>query len=139
MADQNSTPVKTVAPVSDRVPADYQRTVDVERHTTEHVHGKQTTFDTETKTDDSAGGVFDNRVVTLIDGRLAARKAAEDKRANHRNFNRLMTLVGAVAIGLVITYMAQNGLIPKAYAPYTFVITVLLDSSFSFYALIKHY
>lgn len=150
MADKNTREITTISALAnadapgktvetDRVPADYQRTVDVQRHTTEHVHGNRTSFETDTKTDDSAGGVFDNRVITLINGELQARKDAEDKRANHRNFNRLMTLFGAVVIGLVVTYASTKGYIPKEFAPYTFVITVLLDSTFSMYALVKHY
>lgn len=121
------------------VPADYVRKLDREQHTTEHVHGNRTTFETDTKTDDESNGVFDNRVLALVDGALTDRKQAEDKRANHRNFNRLMTLFGAVIIGLVVTWASQRGIIPKALAPYTFVITVLLDSTFSLYALIRHY
>lgn len=138
--DQAAAIVAPVAPVVGKdVPADYVRSVDMSRHTTEHVSGNNTTFTTETKTDDTANGEFDNRVLTIINGELASRKAAEDVRANHRNFNRLMTLLGAVLIGVVITYLATRGVIPAPVAPYTFVITVLLDSAFSFYALLRHY
>lgn len=148
MADQKSLPVVPVqrnAPAAENtdvlkgVPADYTRKVDTERHLTEHVHGKRTAFSQETQTDDKSKGVFDNRVMEVLDGALTQRKAAEDKRANHRNFNRLMTLLGAVIIGLVLTWAATKGYIPKSVAPYTFVITVLLDSAFSFYALLRHY
>jgi hypothetical protein len=148
MADQKSLPVVPAqrnAPAVetpdklDGVPADYTRKVDTSRHLEEHVHGKRTSFSQETKTDDASKGVFDNRVIEVVDGALRQRKAAEDKRANHRNFNRLMTLLGAVIIGLVLTWLSVRGFIPKSVSPYTFVITVLLDSAFSFYALLRHY
>jgi hypothetical protein len=75
----------------------------------------------------------------LFDGAITEREKRENSRANHRNFNRLLTLLGAVLIGLVLTYASQKGIIPKTLAPYTFVITVLLDSTFTAYALYKHY
>jgi hypothetical protein len=144
----------STAPVSDRpanrvlpdgqqsplqVPADYVHTVDQTRHTSEHVVGNTTYVDRDVKTDDDLKGKFDNRVLRLVDGAITDREQRENKRANHRNFNRLLTLFGAVIIGLVVTWMATKGIIPAAVAPYTFVITVLLDSCFSLYALIKHY
>lgn len=152
MANSNSVPAQTTnanaadstrhAPLQDvgsKVPADYTRNVNVTRQTSEHVHGKQTTVHSETKTDDVTNGVFDNRVMELFNGAIQEREARENKRANHRNFNRLMTLFGAVVIGLIVTYMSVHGVIPAWLAPYTFVITVLLDSTFSLYALIRHY
>jgi hypothetical protein len=148
MAEQHSNtvvPSQASAPAAEQVnvlngvPADYTRKVDTSRHLIEKVHGNRTTFDQETQTDDASKGVFDNRIMEVVDGALTARKKAEDKRANHRNFNRLMTLLGAVIIGLIVTWMSTKGYIPKSVAPYTFVITVLLDSTFSFYALLKHY
>ena len=121
------------------VPADYRRSVDVTRHTAEHVVGNKTTVKSETQTDDNLSGEFDNRVITLVNGTIQERQKAEDGRANHRNFNRLLTLLGAVIIGLILTYASVHGYIPKAFSPYTFVITVLLDSTFTMYALWKHY
>lgn len=130
----------TVAPVVGiDVPADYIRNVDESTHTTEHVVGNKTTVQSETQTDSKINGEFDNRLMEFVDQRIDARKAGEDSRANHRNFNRLMTLFGAVVIGLILTYASVHGYVPKQFAPYTFVITVLLDSTFSLYALIKHY
>ena len=79
----------------------------------------------------------------------AQRQAVEDVRANHRNFNRMMTLLGALLIGLVVTWLLQHpatlasiGVGPKTckmLAPYSFVITVMMDSTLAAYALIRHY
>jgi hypothetical protein len=118
--------------------SDYVQKVDVETHSTEHVTGDdKRTFTTETKTDKVTSGEYDTRFVTLIDGELDKRKEAEDARAMARNKNRLATLLGAVVIGMIITWMGQSRLIPAAIVPYTFVITILCDSAFTFYAL-KH-
>lgn len=79
----------------------------------------------------------------------AIRQAAEDNRANHRNFNRMMTLFGALCIGLVVTwvlthpqYFALVGLQPeqvKPFLPYAFTITIFLDSGITLYSYIRHY
>lgn len=77
------------------------------------------------------------------------RQIVEDNRANHRNFNRMMTLFGALMIGLVLTFLlthptilASWGIAPKLTAtiqPYTFVITILLDSSLALYSFVRKY
>lgn len=77
------------------------------------------------------------------------RQALEDSRANHRNFNRMLTLVGALLIGLVVTWnlttinspmmKALGPHLSKALTPYAFVITVALDASLALYSLIKKY
>jgi hypothetical protein len=77
------------------------------------------------------------------------RQQAEDIRANHRNFNRMMTMFGALVIGLVVTFLLTHptlfqmfGLTPgqvKPFAPYAFTITILLDSAITMYSYIRHY
>lgn len=78
------------------------------------------------------------------------RQAIEDSRANHRNLNRMLTLFGALLIGIVDTYLLTHpvllvhtfGLSPKLVkflAPYTFVITIAMDSTLAVYSFIRHY
>lgn len=80
----------------------------------------------------------------------AERQAAEDDRANHRNLNRMLTLFGALLIGLIVTFILTNPtavLIPlgvsptfiATMAPYTFTITILLDSSLALYSYVRKY
>lgn len=76
-------------------------------------------------------------------------KAREDVRANKRNLNRMLTLFGALFIGLILTYLLTNpailmslGMSPKLIkflAPYTFVITILMDSTLALYSFIRKY
>lgn len=78
-----------------------------------------------------------------------ARQEIEDRRSIHRNLNRFLTLAVALILGLVITYSLTNrgipwlGLqLPAAWvklSPYSFVITILLDSSLALYAFVKRY
>lgn len=128
-----------VGDVDNGVPADYVRKVNQKRSTTEHVSGGETTVDVHTDTDDDLSGKFDNRVMELFNGAIREREARENNRANHRNFNRLATLIGAVVIGVLVVLATQVGIIPSALAPYSFAITVAMDSAFTAYALIKHY
>lgn len=77
------------------------------------------------------------------------RQMIEDKRANHRNLNRMLTLLGALVIGIIVTYSLTHpkilmaaGVAPttiKFMAPYTFIITVALDSTLALYSFIRHY
>lgn len=73
----------------------------------------------------------------------ADRQALEDLRAIRRNRNRFLTLLAALGIGLCVTYLLTTpGILPKwmlHYAPYSFVITVLLDSGLAAYAYIRRY
>ena len=85
-----------------------------------------------------------------VEKRNAERKAAEDVRANKRNFNRMLMLFGALLIGLVVSYVLSHpaqmsnisGIDPnvfKTLAPYAFVITILFDSGLALYSYIKRY
>lgn len=71
-----------------------------------------------------------------------ARQAIEDTRANRRNRNRMLTLLGALLIGIVVTFVLTHGYMgaaSKTYGPYAFVITVALDSLITVYAYVRHY
>ena len=90
-----------------------------------------------------------NYVLAEIERQDLARQVKEDSRANHRNLNRMLTLFGALVIGLCLTWcfthpavFAPLGVSPKtigAIEPYTFVITFMLDSSLAAYSLIRKY
>jgi hypothetical protein len=122
---------------------DFDKTTTVTRHTDERVRGHQDYVTQETHTDETLEGRFDKRVYEVVDGMIQEREARENKRANHRNLNRLLTLLGALLIGLMITWaLTTPGILPATwqhYAPYAFVITILLDSGLALYGLIKHY
>lgn len=80
--------------------------------------------------------------IAVVDQRDKDRQMVEDSRANHRNANRMLTLIFALLIGLAVTYSLQQGWwghMSKPLAPYSFVITVLMDSSLAAYSLIKKY
>lgn len=83
----------------------------------------------------------DKRILALIEATDVERQLQEETRANHRNFNRMMTLVVAVVLGFIVTFGLSHNWIPngKVLGPYSFVITVLLDTGLAAYALIKHY
>lgn len=129
-------------------PTDYTKTQKVS--VTEHHQGHAVDFNSDIDTDYT--GQFDDRFVKLVNGAvesaLKEREARENIRANHRNLNRALTLLGALIIGLILTFVFQHNGIPglvtmpkwtKAFAAYTFVITIAMDSTFTFYALWKHY
>jgi len=105
------------------------------------------TTDSETHTAGHWPVEADQHVREIIDGAIAEREARENTRANHRNFNRMLTLFGALLIGLVVTYTLQHGEIlgfrlppwAPGLAPYSFVITVALDSFLALYSFIRHY
>ena len=90
-----------------------------------------------------------NYVMAEIARQDAARQSVEDARANHRNLNRMLTLLGALFIGLALTFMFTHPTIlesvgvpastMKTFEPYTFVITIFLDSSLAAYSFFKKY
>jgi chemotaxis protein histidine kinase CheA len=104
--------------------------------------------DTTTRTQGEWPAEADEHVRSLIRQAQMEREARENIRANHRNLNRMMTLIGALVIGLAVTFMlTQNG-IPGLFnlpawshglAPYAFVITILMDSGLALYGYIRHY
>ena len=88
-------------------------------------------------------------VLAEIQRQDQARQIVEDQRANHRNLNRFLTLMGALLIGLAVTFLLTNDGIPgvwqmpesiaKPLAPYTFVITIFMDSALAAYAWVRKY
>ena len=122
---------------------DLDRTVNLSRHSVEHVRGHKTFVDQHSERDEDLKGQFDNRVLELVGGVVQEREARENIRANKRNFNRMLTLFAALLIGLVITFVLTTpGMIPTSWkflTPYTFVITILLDSGLALYGYIKKY
>lgn len=127
---------------SPRIPTDLTETTDRTEHTVTHQVGHEVTIDSDEDTRRELQGKFDSRVKSLILAALAEREARENIRANHRNLNRMLTLFGAIAIGVVVTYLLTHGDLGqtgKTLGPYSFVITVTLDSMLALYAFIRHY
>lgn len=84
----------------------------------------------------------DEHVRNLIHQAEKERQEIEDVRANHRNHNRLYTLVFTLLAGLFITFALSHGWLGTfgiKLAPYSFVITVAGDTLLTGYALYKHY
>lgn len=140
----------TVKPSTDNTaPEDTNVTVtnDTDAHDTTTIKGDQVTYDATTTRNSRVHGAWtaaeDEHVRTLIAEAQQAREARENKRANHRNFNRLMTLVGAMVISFALTWLLNYypGLPAWAhtFAPFSFAITILMDSSFTLYAFIRKY
>jgi hypothetical protein len=70
------------------------------------------------------------------------RQAIEDARAIYRNRNRFLTLGFALVISLVLTFVFTHGYLGPlgvSLAPYSFVITIALDSLLTLYAYIRRY
>lgn len=121
-------------------------TNDVDSHDTTRIQGDQVTYDQTTTRGTSVHGKWsaeeDAHVRGLIKEAQDARQAIEDVRANHRNHNRLYTLVFTLLAGLLITYALSHGWLGAfgiKLAPYSFVITVAGDTVLTGYALYKHY
>lgn len=122
-------------------------TNDSNEHNQTRIVGDQVTYDEHDTSDRNVHGTWsaeaDEHVRSLITKAMQEREQREDVRANHRNLNRGLTLVGALVIGLILTYLLNY--VPHlphwmyVLAPFTFVITILLDSAFVFYSLYKHY
>jgi hypothetical protein len=137
--DNEIRPVTTDTVTPGNVPADYVRKLDREEHTQEHVHGNRTTFDTDTKTDDSAHGQFDNRVLTLVKGALESRQAVEDVRANHRNRNRIYILLTVLVMELIVPTLYGMHLLPKFFLTYEVLAITLPDALLTVYAYLRKY
>lgn len=70
------------------------------------------------------------------------RQTVEDTRANRRNRNRMLTLLGALVIGLGVTYILNAGYLGTfgpVLAPYAFTITIAMDSTLAAYSWLRHY
>ena len=121
------------------VPAKYVRTVDVSRHATEQVTGNKTRVRSETHTNDSLNGEFDNRVMQLLDGELTARKQAEDQRANARNRNRILILVVVLIMELAVPTLYGMHLLPSFFLKYEVLAITAPDALLTVYAYIRKY
>jgi hypothetical protein len=73
----------------------------------------------------------------------AQRQALEDTRSIRRNRNRFASLAGALLISTLLTYCFQHAYLgphlSAMLAPYSFVITITLDSVITLYALLRRY
>lgn len=121
------------------VPADYVRNVDTEHHLTEHVEGSKTTFSQDTKTDDQSHGAIDNRLMTIVDGRIEERQAAENLRANRRNRNRILILVVVLLMELIVPTLYGWGVLPVFFLKYEVLAITLPDALLTVYAYIRKY
>ena len=86
---------------------------------------------------DEAVSIAVKRAMSLVETMQTERQRIEDIRANHRNFNRMLTLIGAFVISLVLTFVLRSGILGSLgvfLAPYAFAITIGMDASFTIYA-----
>ena len=121
-------------------------TRDGTHHETTTLDGHTVNFQSEDENTTRVKGQWsdeaDEHVRGLIEEITSEREARENLRANKRNFNRMMTLLGALVIGLFVTYSLTNGWwgsYGPTFAPYAFCITILLDSGLAAYSYVKHY
>src|SRR5450755_2210931 len=79
---------------------------------TQVVNGHHVDVTSTEDTHSTVNGEFDDRAAEFVNGLIRdaenKRQAIEDVRANHRNFNRLLTLLGAIVLGIIVTYFFQN-------------------------------
>ena len=102
--------------------------------------GKPVTLDIDEETSKHIKVRMDARVLKLIDAKDARRERLEQVRANHRNFNRTLTLVLTIVLGLVITWTLPHfGHLGKVLQPYSFIITITMDLLVTGWAYMKHY
>lgn len=142
-----SAEVGVSAPQTDATPqTDVTVTNDSESHNTTHLAGDTVTYDgTKTDTTRTAGtwpASADAHVREIVENAEDERQKIENTRANHRNFNRVMTLLFTLVAGLIITfglYHSWFGSWGPAIGPYSFVITVTGDFFLTLYALLRHY
>lgn len=108
--------------------------------TTTTTDGNYVDVKSTTDSHDTRSDAFDARIDQRIKNAEDKRQAIEDVRANKRNFNRMMTLLGAILIGLVVVWtLPRLGHVGAVLSPYSFVITVLCDAAITVYAYFRHY
>lgn len=108
--------------------------------TTTTTDGNYVDVKSTTDSHDTRSDAFDARIDDRIKQAEDARQKIEDVRANKRNFNRMMTLLGAILIGLVVVWtLPRLGHVGEILSPYSFVITVLCDAAITVYAYFRHY
>lgn len=121
-------------------------TRDASTHDVTTVDGHKVTVNNSSTTGNHLTGEYDDRSRAYVMGLITEfdreRQAKEDIRANHRNFNRLMTLLFSFLGGLLITYGLYHGWFgawgPKI-GPYSFVVTVGGDILITAYSFLKRY
>jgi uncharacterized membrane protein affecting hemolysin expression len=73
----------------------------------------------------------------------ATRQSTEDVRSERRNRNRMWTLLVGLLISIVLTYTLSHDVFgtwaTKTLGPYSFAITIALDSMLTVYAYIRRY
>lgn len=142
-----SAEVAASAPQTDATArTDVTITNDRESHDTTHLSGDQVSYDaSDTRTTHTAGtwpAEADEHVREIVENAEDERQRIENTRANHRNFNRVMTLLFTLVAGLIITfglYHSWFGAWGPTVGPYSFVITVTGDFFLTLYALLRHY
>lgn len=110
------------------------------------IDGKRVHYDKDSDTHTRVAGNWpaeaDDHVRGMIADAIADREKREANRANHRNRNRMLTLVFTLVAGMAITYGLYHGWFgtwgPKV-GPYSFVITVAGDTLLTLYAYVKKY
>lgn len=82
-------------------------------------------------------------LVGMLREQDADRQEIEDVRSIRRNRNRMWTLLVALLLGFIVTYTLSHDVFgpwaSHTFGPYSFVITVLLDSGLALYAYIRRY
>lgn len=139
---KGTTHLRSITTDNDHPQTKFTRTTDTVTHETHKVSGNREHVEETTHTDDTLEGDFDRRVMELVNGVIKEREDRENERANKRNFNRMITLLGALLIGLVVTFTLSSdyfGHVGKLLAPYSFVITIIMDSGLALYGYIKKY
>lgn len=148
MATTGQTEIQTTVTADGFTPTDYDQVQTLNRTVKESHHGHKVDFTVDSHTDDVLSGSFDDRVKAIVQGAMAEREDRENFRANKRNFNRMLTLFGALVIGFIVTFVLTHRGIPglvtlplwaMALAPYTFVITIVLDAGLALYGYIRKY
>ena len=115
-------------------------------HDQTNIDDGQVTYNSDKSNDQRVSGRWpvaaDQHVRQLTETAEDQRQQIENTRANHRNFNRVMTLLFTLVAGLLITYGLYHswfGAWGPAIGPYSFVITVTGDFFLTLYALLRHY
>jgi hypothetical protein len=135
MATTDNTQTQATLSASGFSPTDYDQVQTLTRTVKESHHGHKVDFQVDSKADDVLSGSFDDRVKSIVNGAIQEREERENFRANKRNFNRMLTLFGALAIGLVVTFVLTTpGIIPANWK-----FTIVLDSGLALYGYIKKY
>jgi hypothetical protein len=117
----------------------YTVTTDVSRKSVENVTGDKTHVNETTKTTRELTGDFDNRVIELIDGELKERKAEEDKRADARNRNRILSLIVVLAFELLVPMLYGYGILPSFFMKYEVLAITAPDALLTMYAYFRKY